>query len=106
MSARLSRDAKRTRGPNLKASRPWQKARACFLRQHPLCAMCQEDGHLTPASVVDHIKPHRGDLALFWDESNWQPLCATHHNSTKQREERGAGPIGCDVHGNPRRGWR
>ena len=26
---------------------------------------------------------------LFWDATNWQPLCQSHHNSTKQREERG-----------------
>lgn len=30
---------------------------------------------MTPARVVDHITPHRGDVALFWDESNWQALC-------------------------------
>ncbi|WP_349253802.1 HNH endonuclease signature motif containing protein [Bradyrhizobium sp. CB2312] len=41
-----------------------------------------------PAVVVDHIKPHRGDRALFWDKGNWQPLCTHHHNSTKQRLER------------------
>jgi 5-methylcytosine-specific restriction protein A len=41
-----------------------------------------------PASVVDHIKPHRGDRKLFWERSNWQPLCQHHHSSTKQRMER------------------
>jgi 5-methylcytosine-specific restriction protein A len=25
--------------------------------------------------VVDHIRPHMGDPALFWDEGNWQALC-------------------------------
>ncbi|MGM9590559.1 MAG: HNH endonuclease signature motif containing protein, partial [Faecousia sp.] len=37
-------------------------------------------GRLTPATVVDHIIPHRGDRKLFWDESNWQPLCKDCHN--------------------------
>ncbi|WP_314945899.1 hypothetical protein [Bradyrhizobium cosmicum] len=41
-----------------------------------------------PAVVVDHVKPHRGDRALFWDKRNWQPLCTHHHNSTKQSLER------------------
>ena len=55
-------------------------ARARFLRGHPLCAECMKQGKLTPATVVDHIIPHRGDKKLFWDESNWQPLCESCHN--------------------------
>jgi 5-methylcytosine-specific restriction protein A len=51
--------------------------------------MCAKDNRVTPARVVDHIIPHKGDTALFWDTSNWQALCFPHHNSTKQREERG-----------------
>ncbi len=65
----------------------WRKARASFLRRHPLCVMCQAEGRTVVATVVDHIKPHRGDQRLFWDSSNWQPLCATHHSRDKQREE-------------------
>jgi 5-methylcytosine-specific restriction endonuclease McrA len=42
-----------------------------------------------PATVVDHIKPHRGDQNLFWEETNWQTLCQRHHDRDKQREERG-----------------
>ena len=33
------------------------------------------------ANVVDHIKPHRGDSALFWNTENWQSLCDKCHNS-------------------------
>jgi len=40
---------------------------------------CREKGKLTPATVVDHIVPHRGDPILFWDEKNWQPLCKDCH---------------------------
>lgn len=54
--------------------RPWRRARAAFLALRPWCAAC---GLL--ATVVDHIIPHRGDRALFWDETNWQPLCETCH---------------------------
>lgn len=61
----------------------WDKERAAFLTKHPYCRRCGE-----PASVVDHIKPHRGDRTLFWDRTNWQPLCTTHHSGAKQREER------------------
>ena len=38
--------------------------------------------------MVDHIKPHKGDETLFWDETNWQALCKPHHDIDKQREER------------------
>ena len=50
-------------------------------------ASCQEIiRHIRNAYVmicltdVDHIKPHRGDLKLFWDRSNWQALCHRHHS--------------------------
>lgn len=65
----------------------WQQARAQFLRQHPLCVMCEAAGRVEAATVVDHITPHRGDQSLFWRRSNWQSLCATHHSRDKQREE-------------------
>lgn len=67
----------------------WQKVRATFLASHPLCAMCAAQGFIVVATVVDHIVPHMGNQTLFWDENNWQPLCASHHSSDKQREERG-----------------
>jgi 5-methylcytosine-specific restriction endonuclease McrA len=65
----------------------WQKAREGYLSSHPLCVYCEREGRTTAATVVDHITPHRGDMARFWDETNWQSLCATHHSSQKQREE-------------------
>jgi len=41
---------------------------------------CERKGHVIPATVVDHIIPHRGDETLFWDESNWQALCKKCHD--------------------------
>lgn len=61
----------------------WDRAKAEFLARHPFCRRCGDR-----ATTVDHIKPHKGDPALFWDRSNWQALCARDHNSAKQREER------------------
>lgn len=58
----------------------WRKARAAFLQRNPLCNECMKKGVLTPATVVDHVIPHRGDQKLFWDERNWQALCAECHN--------------------------
>jgi 5-methylcytosine-specific restriction endonuclease McrA len=65
--------------------------------------MCQNmtPPRVTAATVVDHRVPHQGDQALFWDRSNWAALCQTHHNSTKQREEKQGQEIGCDSSGVP-----
>ncbi len=80
----------------------WQQARLRFLREHPLCVMCERDGRAKGASVVDHRVPHKGDPVLFWDESNWQSLCKTHHDSEKQSEEKSGRRItGYDIQGNP-----
>jgi 5-methylcytosine-specific restriction protein A len=69
----------------------WQKARARYLAEHPLCVMCEEDGKVTAAAVVDHVVPHRGDVRLFWDESNWQALCKKCHDGEKARQEAASG---------------
>lgn len=77
-----------TTRPNARArgyTREWEAARAEFLAQH---SHCKHTGCTAPATVVDHIIPHRGDRTLFWDRSNWQPLCAHHHNKHKQQMDR------------------
>ena len=79
----------------------WQKARETFLRRHPLCIDHQRRGRVVAATVVDHIVPHRGDQALFWDSANWQPLCKLCHDGHKQRLERSGVVAGCDVAGLP-----
>ena len=66
----------------------WQKARKFFLKRHPWCIRCKAKGRLVPATVVDHIKPHRGDAKLFWDETNWQPLCKSCHDHKTMTEDR------------------
>ena len=67
----------------------WRKARAYYLGQYPLCVMCQQEGHTTAATTVDHIIAHRGDYILMWDEGNWESLCTRHH-SIKSATEDGA----------------
>lgn len=96
----------------------WQKARAAFLAEpdHQFCIECQKLGMLNPGTMrmdgsretnrrriglrIDHIIPHRGDQQRFWDRSNWQQLCADHHDIVKQRlEQQGAaikGAVGLD----------
>lgn len=68
----------------------WQQARLDYLGAHPLCVMCQP--RCVQATVVDHRIPHEGDQALFWDRKNWQSLCKSHHDGTKQALERSGKP--------------
>lgn len=63
--------------------------------------MCEQVGRITPATVVDHIKPHKGDPELFWDTGNWQPLCKTCHDGAKQKQEATGHLIGGDERGMP-----
>ena len=66
----------------------WRRARLAFLARHPLCASCQAQERLVPATVVDHVVPHRGDQTLFWQESNWAPACKRCHDAKTAREGR------------------
>ncbi len=67
----------------------WRKYRLQFLKNNPLCIMCLNEGVYTPATVVHHKKPHKGDKTLFWLRSNHEAICAPHHDSTEQASERG-----------------
>lgn len=56
--------------------RRWSKARRIFLMDHPLCECedCEKFNKLKTANVVHHVKAHKGNYDLFWDENNWQAL--------------------------------
>ena len=69
----------------------WQRARKTYLAKHPLCVRCEQGGRTEPATVVDHVTPHKGDWTLFWDSGNWQPLCKPCHDQKTAREDGGFG---------------
>jgi 5-methylcytosine-specific restriction protein A len=75
-------------------TKAWQRARKAFLIDHPLCVECMKQGRYTPATEVDHIKPHKGDKNLFWDIHNWQSLCHACHSRKTAREDGGFGNHG------------
>jgi 5-methylcytosine-specific restriction endonuclease McrA len=97
----------------------WEKARADFLADpdNQFCVKCKARGLLNAGTmrmdgtretssrriglVVNHRVPHRGDQRLFWDRSNWEPLCHDDHDITAQREEHGRVTNGADVRGRP-----
>jgi 5-methylcytosine-specific restriction protein A len=64
----------------------WRKVRAYYLAKNPICLRCGDI-----ATVVDHITPHKGDMILFWDKTNWQPLCKSCHDRKTAAEDGGFG---------------
>ena len=60
--------------------------RPAQLLREPWCRECARRGIRTRATVVDHVRPHKGDWALFTDRDNLQSLCETCHNRKTARE--------------------
>lgn len=69
----------------------WQKTRAGYLAKHPLCVHCMREERVEPATELDHIIPHCGDMELFWDRENWQGLCRPCHSRKTATEDGGFG---------------
>ncbi|MCK5604813.1 HNH endonuclease [Candidatus Pacearchaeota archaeon] len=72
---------------HLYSTRRWRATRELHLSTEPLCRPCKKEGRLVPAVLVDHIKPHKGDEELFWDESNRQSMCDLCHRQKSARED-------------------
>jgi 5-methylcytosine-specific restriction protein A len=72
----------------------WRKRRRAQLVRQPLCAICLRQNLVVPATVVDHVIPHRGNWNSFMT-GELQSLCEDCHNSAKKLEE-GRGYT-CDI---------
>ena len=71
----------------------WEKLRRdVFERDHYTCrhtgVICAGKHPAPDSPVCDHIVPHRGDEALFWDKGNLQTVSKAYHDSEKQKQER------------------
>jgi len=79
-----ARQAKHARNYGLlnPTNKRFRRLRTSFLLRHPLCAACRT----APASILDHRIAHRGNAALFWDQTNWQALCVHCHGVKTARE--------------------
>lgn len=84
---------------NYYKTKEWRVLRIRQLRRKPLCEFCEKSRRIVEATVVDHIKPHKGDKALFHDPENLQSLCKKCHDSVKARMEAREINIGCDEDG-------
>ena len=67
-------------------NRRWQKARSRIWK-HIRFVCSAPSRQVRPATVVDHIIPHRGDQKLFWDQNNWQSLCKSCHDKKTLTED-------------------
>lgn len=70
----------------------WRKYSESYRRKHPLCVTCLAQGVPAAAEVVDHIEPHKGDMALFWEPANHQALCKPCHDRKTVMEDGGLRP--------------
>lgn len=103
--ARLGRAPRQTEGPKrIRDSNPlrplystaaWQRTRQEVLVRDAYTCQAKGCGRICagkhPAEdspVVDHIKPPRGNAALFWGKTNLQTLCKSPcHDKHKQTQE-------------------
>ena len=60
--------------------------RPAQLLREPWCRECAKRGVRTRATVVDHVRPHKGDWQMFIDPANHQSLCEHCHNRKTARE--------------------
>lgn len=65
----------------------WTRLSRAFRSEHPLCAMCQKEGRITPAAVVDHIIPYPV-CDDFFDRNNLQSLCEKCNHDKGQRDKK------------------
>ena len=68
-------------------SADWDKLRLAQLAAHPLCALCEEQGRTTAATVVHHVK--RGREGHARDTQALQSLCKPCHDEQTARESWG-----------------
>ena len=79
----------------------WRRLRLAQLAAHPLCASCLTMGRTTPASVCNHADKAAKATPEGFYAGPFTSLCALHHDSTQQREERRGYQIGCGLDGTP-----
>lgn len=62
----------------------WQQIKKKY--EYDLCAICHRI-RLKGNRCVDHKMPHNGDLDVFWDENNHQPLCMACHSAKTAKQD-------------------
>lgn len=81
--AREQRGSARQRGYD----RRWEKFRAAYLKEHPLCVDCLKENRLIPATEVHHIQKLAEYPELKYVENNLMALCHKCHSKRTARGE-------------------
>jgi 5-methylcytosine-specific restriction protein A len=105
-SPRDQRSEKAAEYRRLYRTKRWLSIRAQQLTHYPLCAMCLP--RITAATVCDHADKDSKATEEGFFAGPFQSLCKTHHDSTRQREEKRGHMIGSDESGaplDPRHPW-
>lgn len=85
--------------PKLYGSPAWRRLRqTIFDRDGYECQLCHR---ATSEPIADHIKPHNGNMALFFEIDNIQTLCPTCHSGRKRIQETRGHSAACDEAGMP-----
>jgi 5-methylcytosine-specific restriction protein A len=82
----------------------YRQAAKTNLQSHPWCcdpldrhrhtiAYRMNPGQPVPATVLGHRIAHKGDERLFWDQSNWIPLCKPCNSAMCVEREGGFGNV-------------
>ena len=71
----------------------WRRESKAFLAENPIAVdiFREHGGRQFAAEAVDHIIPHRGNVELFRDKSNWQGLTRSDHSRKTALEDGGFG---------------
>jgi 5-methylcytosine-specific restriction endonuclease McrA len=81
-------------------SAEWKQRRRDQLAREPNCRRCAGLGKVVPATIANHVIPHRGNPKLFW-HGELESVCKPHHDATIQAEERRGFKVGNDARGRP-----
>lgn len=70
----------------------WARYSKARLWEHPWCVACEAEGFTVLGSDTDHIVPPPSpEHPLFWDDTNHQTLCETHHSRKTATQDGGFG---------------
>lgn len=75
-------------------STQWKKLRKAYLMEHPLCEVCQQEGHVTPAVEIHHIRSiSSGNDELEMKDIAYNPynlmaLCEYHHHEIHNEDRK------------------
>lgn len=71
----------------------WKQASKEFRRLHPRCQCDQHKGKpdAPKSECVDHVTPHHGDHAKFFDRRNWRAMAWRCHTRKTNSHDGGFG---------------